>query len=272
MIPASFDYERPESLADAIGLLQRHGDAAKVLAGGHSLIPMMKLRLAVPETLIDLSHISDLTGIRDAGSYLAIGALTTHRDVAASEMVAAGCPVLAEAAAGIGDLQVRNRGTIGGSIAHAEPHADLPAVLTALEGEVQVEGPRGRRVIAAGDLFVDYLTTSVSPDEIITEVRVPKLAQAAYVKFSRRTQDWAIVGVAAALAGPSARIAITGVGSKPFRPSAAEAAWNGSNAAEAAERAADGLEPPGDTAASPDYRKHLARVLTRRALEEAAAR
>jgi carbon-monoxide dehydrogenase medium subunit len=272
VIPAAFDYERPGTLADAVGLLQRHGDGAKLLAGGHSLLPMMKLRLAVPELLIDLSAIDGLTGVRDAGSQIAIGALTTHRDVHSSDLVANGCPMLAEAAGMIGDLQVRNRGTIGGSLAHAEPHADLPAVLVALEGEVEVEGPAGKRTIAASDLFVDYLTTAISADEILTEVRVPKLRRAAYAKFSRRMQDWAVVGVAAALDGGSARIAITGCGATPFRARAAEAAWTGSNAAEASALAADGLDPPGDTAASPDYRRHLARVLTGRALEAAAGR
>ncbi|MGZ4482114.1 MAG: FAD binding domain-containing protein, partial [Gaiellales bacterium] len=171
-----------------------------------------------------------------------------------------------------GDLQVRNRGTIGGSIAHADPHGDLPALLLALEGEVEAEGPGGARTIPAGDLFVDYMTTSLSPDELITEVRVPKISQAAYEKFNRRKQDWAIVGVAAALVGSAARIAITGVAATPVRATAAEQAWNGSNAAEAAERAAEGLSPAADTAASGEYRKHLARVLTRRALEAAAAR
>jgi aerobic carbon-monoxide dehydrogenase medium subunit len=272
VIPAAFEYERPDSVADAVSLLQRHGDGAKLLAGGHSLLPLMKLRLAAPEVLIDLAGIGGLTGIRDTGAHIAIGALTTHRDVTTSDVLAASCPMLAEAAGMIGDMQVRNRGTIGGSLAHAEPHADLPAVLTALDGEVDVEGPRGKRTIAASDLFVDYFQTAMSPDEILTEVRVPKVRQAAYVKFTRRMQDWAVVGVAAVVDGSAARIAITGCGATPRRAEAAEAAWNGSNASEAAERAAEGLDPPGDTAASPDYRRHLARVLTRRTLEAAAGR
>jgi aerobic carbon-monoxide dehydrogenase medium subunit len=167
---------------------------------------------------------------------------------------------------------VRNRGTIGGSIAHADPHADLPAVLVALGGEVVAEGPSGRRTIAADELFLDYLTTAISPDEILTEVRVPKVRQAAYVKFNRRRQDWAVVGVAAAIVGSQARIAITGVGSRPIRATAAEQAWNGSNPVQAALLAGNGLSPPSDTAASAEYRIHLANVLTQRALEAATSR
>ena len=271
MIPQAFEYERPASLADAIGLLKQHGEGARILAGGHSLLPMMKLRLAAPATLIDISGVSGLNGIRDAGSYLAIGALATHRDVAESDIVRGGCPVLAATAAGVGDLQVRNRGTIGGSVAQADPHADYPAVLLALEGEAIVEGPGGQRTITAADLFTGYLSTSVSDDEIVTELRVPKVSQGAYVKFNRRKADWAIVGVAAVLAGSSARIALTGVAPTPVRAAAAEAAWNGSNAADAASHAGEGLNPPSDTAASGEYRVHLARVLTQRALEQASA-
>ncbi|MDX6593039.1 MAG: aerobic carbon-monoxide dehydrogenase medium subunit [Gaiellales bacterium] len=272
MIPMAFDYDRPTSVADAVRLLGTHGDGAKILAGGHSLLPMMKLRLAGPERLIDISQIPGMTGIRDDGSHIALGAMTTHRSVAESDLVQAACPALAETAAGIGDMQVRNRGTIGGSVVHADPHADLPALLVALGGEVVAEGPNGQRTIAADDLYTDYLTTSVTPDELVTEVRVPKVRQSAYIKFNRRSQDWAIVGVAAALTDKGARIVLTGVGSTPVRATAAEAAWNGSNAAEAAQQAAEGLNPPSDTSASGEYRSHLARVLTRRALEAAAAR
>ncbi|MDX6546542.1 MAG: aerobic carbon-monoxide dehydrogenase medium subunit [Gaiellales bacterium] len=272
MIPAEFEYERPSSIADAVGLLERHGEGAKLLAGGHSLIPLMKLRLAAPETLIDLSGIPDLSGIREDGDVIAIGALTTHRAVAESELLAGECPVLAEAAAGVGDMQVRNRGTIGGSIAHADPHADLPAVLVALGGEVVAEGSGGRRTIAADELFLDYMTTSISADEILTEVRVPKVRQSAYVKFNRRMQDWAVVGVAVAIVGSQARIAITGVASRPVRATAAEQAWDGSNPEQAAKLAGEGLAPASDTAASAEYRVHLATVLTRRALEAAASR
>ena len=270
MIPQAFDYERPETVADAVGLLKTHGEDARVLAGGHSLLPMMKLRFANPGTLIDIGGISGLRGISDTGSHIVIGALTRHADVAASDLIQSACPIVAQAAAGIGDMQVRNRGTIGGSLAQADPHGDLPTVLLALDGEVSAEGPEGTRTIAAADLFVGYLTSSLRPDEILTGVRVPKAAHGAYVKFNRRAQDWAIVAVAAVIDGASARIALTGVGAKPVRAEAAERAFTGSNAAEAAEHAAEGLNPPADTSASSDYRKHLVRVLTRRALEAAA--
>jgi aerobic carbon-monoxide dehydrogenase medium subunit len=270
MIPRAFEYERPESVADAAGLLRKHGDGARVLAGGHSLVPMMKLRLAAPETLIDIGGIPSLRGISDEGSHLAIGALTRHAEVAASDLVRSTCPILAQAAAGIGDLQVRNRGTIGGSLAQADPHGDLPAVVLALGGEVTAEGPDGTRTIAAADLFLGFLETSLRPDEILTSVRVPKAAHGAYVKFTRRAQDWAVVGVAAVVDGGSARIALTGMAPKPVRAEAAEQAFTGANAAEAAEHAADGLTPPADAAGSSEYRSHLARVLTRRALEAAA--
>jgi aerobic carbon-monoxide dehydrogenase medium subunit len=269
VIPRAFAYERPETVADAAGLLRTHGDSARILAGGHSLLPMMKLRLAAPETLIDIGGISSLRGITDAGSHVEIGALTTHAEVASSDLVRSACPILAQAAAGVGDMQVRNRGTIGGSLAQADPHGDLPTVLLALDGEVTAEGPDGTRAIAARDLFLGFLTTSLKPDEILTGVRVPKAANGAYVKFNRRSQDWAVVGVAAVVDGSSARIALTGVGPAPVRAEAAERAFTGGNAAEAAERAADGLEPPADSAGSADYRRHLVRVLTRRALEEA---
>lgn len=270
MIPHAFEYERPETVADAAGLLRKYGDGARVLAGGHSLVPMMKLRLASPDALIDIGGIASLRGISDAGSHLEIGSLTRHADVAASELVRSACPILAQTAAGIGDMQVRNRGTIGGSLAQADPHGDLPTVLLALDGEVTAEGPDGTRTIAARDLFVGFLTSSLRPDEILTTVRVPKAAHGAYVKFNRRAQDWAIVAVAAVVDGNSARIALTGVGPKPVRAEAAERAFTGANAAEAAELAAEGLTPPADTAGSSEYRKHLVRVLTRRALEAAA--
>ncbi len=270
MIPTEFAYERPRTVAEAVALLEEHGDGAQVLAGGHSLVPMMKLRLAAPDMVVDIGSISSLRGIRSTDRELAIGALTRHADVASSDLVRQACPVLAAAAAGIGDMQVRARGTIGGALAHADPHGDLPAVLLALGGEVTADGPGGSRTIAADDLFVDYLTTALSADEILTEVRVPKAAHASYVKFNRRAQDWAVVGVAAVISGSSVRIAITGVGSTPMRAPAAEAAFNGSNSAEAAKLAPQGLNPPSDNAASGEYRLHLVEVLTRRALEEAA--
>ena len=270
MIPNAFEYERPSSVAEAVSLLERHGDGARVLAGGHSLLPLMKLRLSAPDLLVDIGGIDDLRGIREADGRLTIGALTRHVDVADSDLVQRACPILASAAAGIGDMQVRARGTIGGSIANADPHGDLPAVLLALDGEVTAEGPNGTRTIAAGDLFVDYLTTSLSPDEILTEVRVPTGLRGAYVKFSQRAQDWAVVGVAAVLDGSGARIAITGVGSRPVRATAAEAAFASGGAEAAASAAAEGLSPSSDVTASAEYRLHLAGVLTRRALDQAA--
>jgi carbon-monoxide dehydrogenase medium subunit len=269
VIPHAFEYERPKTVADAARLLRAHGENARILAGGHSLLPMMKLRLASPETLIDIGDIASLRGVTDAGSHVEIGALTTHAEVAASNFVRTACPILAQAAAGIGDMQVRNRGTIGGSLAQADPHGDLPTVLLALDGEVTAEGPDGMRTIAARDLFVGFMTTSLKPDELLTHVRVPKATHGAYVKLNRRSQDWAVVGVAAVVDGTSARIALTGVGLAPMRAEAAERAFAGDNAAEAAEHAADGLDPPADSAGSADYRRQLARVLTRRTLEEA---
>jgi aerobic carbon-monoxide dehydrogenase medium subunit len=265
VIPQEFDYEHPSSVADAIAMLGTHGGEARILAGGHSLVPLMKLRLAAPDALIDIGGIASLRAIT-------IGALTTHAEVAGSDVVAGGCPILAETAAGIGDSQVRNRGTIGGSLANADPHGDLPAVFLALDGEVTAEGPGGPRTISAADLFVGYLQTSLSTDEILTAVRVPKAARSAYVKFNRRAQDWAVVGAAAVVEGSSARIALTGVAATPVRAKAAETAFSGGNAAEAAEHAAEGLDPPSDTAASGEYRAHLAKVLVRRALEAALAR
>ena len=207
MIPHAFDYEQPASVADAIAMLGKHGGEARVLAGGHSLVPLMKLRLAAPDALIDIGAIASLRGITDTPDSITIGALTTHAQVAGSHAVVSGCPILAETAAGIGDPQVRNRGTIGGSLANADPHGDLPAVLLALDGDVSAEGPNGQRTIAAADLFVDYLQTSLSQDEIITAVRVPKAAKSAYVKFNRRAQDWAIVGAVAVRNGTT-RVAL----------------------------------------------------------------
>ncbi|HUZ84811.1 MAG TPA: FAD binding domain-containing protein [Gaiellales bacterium] len=272
MIPTGFEYERPDSVAAAVSLLERAGDGARPLAGGHSLLPMMKLRLAAPDLLVDLSGIADLRGIRDAEDHVAVGAMTTHAEVAASDLLAAACPVVAEAAAGIGDMQVRNRGTIGGALAHADAHADMPAVLLALGGSVIAEGPSGSRQIAADDLFLDHMTTALSADEILTEVRVPKLRSAAYVKFTNRAQDWATVGAAAAVAGGRARIALTGVASHAIRAAAAEQAFDGSNLAQAAARAADGLAPPSDTTASGEFRAHLATVMVERALRAAIDR
>jgi len=268
MIPREFAYERPESVADAAGLLRTHGDGARVLAGGHSLLPMMKLRLAAPDTLIDIGGISSLRGITDAGSHLEIGALTRHADLAGSDLLGLACPVLAHAAAGIGDMQVRNRGTIGGSLAQADSHGDLPAVLLALDGEVTAEGPDGTRTIPARDLFVGFLTTSLRADEILTAVRVPKAPHSAYVKFNRRAQDWAIVGSVAVRTPGGTRVALVNMGATPLRARGVEAALaGGASPADAAELAAEDTEASSDPNAGAEYREHLARVLTRRALE-----
>jgi aerobic carbon-monoxide dehydrogenase medium subunit len=267
MIPPAFEYAAPDSLAEAIRLLDEGGEDAKPLAGGHSLIPLMKLRLAAPSLLVDLRRIDGLRGIERADGGWRFGSMTRHVDLQVHEELG----LISVAARSIADQQVRNRGTIGGSLAHGDPASDLPAVLLALDGEVTAEGPDGSRTIAARDLFVGFLTTSLRPDEILTSVRVPKAPRSAYVKFNRRSQDWALVGVAAVVEGDSARIALAGVGPGPVRAEAAERAFRGGKAAEAAMHAADGLDPPADSAGSADYRRHLARVLTLRALEEASA-
>jgi carbon-monoxide dehydrogenase medium subunit len=272
VIPTEFAYERPATVEEAVELLQRHGDGARPLAGGHSPVPMMKLRLAAPEALIDLSGIPGLAGVRDEGPRITVGAMTRHADVAGDPLIMAECPVVAETAANIGDRQVRSRGTIGGSLAHSDPHADLPAVLLALGGSATAQGPSGRREIAADDLFVDLLTTSLADDEILIAVHLPRNRSAAYEKFANRAQDWAMVGAAAAISGGRARIALTGMASHAVRAVAAEQAFDGSNAAAAAAKAAEGLSPPSDTAASGEFRAHLATVLVERALEAAMAR
>ena len=278
MIPAEFDYVAPESLDEAISSLQQGGEEAKLLAGGHSLLPLMKLRLAVPTLLVDLGRVPGLTGIeRDNGSFR-VGAMTTHHEVATGELGLASA-----AAATIADQQVRNRGTLGGSLAHGDTASDMPAVLLACEGEVVARGPDGERTIAASDLFEDYLTTALAADEVLTEVRLPALDGYgfAYQKFNRRVEDWAMVAVCALVkkAGDGScedvRIGLTHMGSVPLRAEAAEEALRGGGLgadaiAAAAEQVAEGTEPPGDLNATADYKRHLARVLTRRALEEAA--
>ena len=275
MIPAPFEYVAPDSLDDAIRALAEGGEEAKLLAGGHSLLPLMKLRLATPELLVDLRKLSDLRGIRQAADGVEIGALTTHAEVAkASEL-----GVAAHAAGLIADQQVRNRGTIGGSIAHGDPAADLPGVLLALEGSVVACGPDGEREIAASDLFQDYLTTSLRPDEIFTAVRLPSAEGwgFGYEKFTRRSEDWGMVGVCAVAKRQDGqvedvRVALTNMGGTPLRAEAVESALRGQSVdsiASAAEAAAEGTDPPGDLNATPDYKRHLARVLTRRALAQA---
>jgi carbon-monoxide dehydrogenase medium subunit len=266
MIPAQFDYVAAESTAHALSLLAEHGEDAKLLAGGHSLLPMMKLRLAQPEVLIDVGGLTELAGVRMDGDELVIGATTRHADLAASELVRAEAPLLAYAASQVGDPQIRHRGTIGGSLSHADPAADLPMALVALGGSVELQGPGGSRTVSADDFFQGFFETTLQPEELLTTVRVPRRPGVpwGYQKFVRRANDWAIVGVAAV----DGRIALANMGSKPLRATAAEEALaSGASAAEAAQHAADGTSPGEDMHADREYRRHLARVLTRRALE-----
>jgi len=266
VIPAPFEYIAATSAAHALDLLTEHGDDAKLLAGGHSLLPMMKLRLAQPAVLIDIGQVEELTGITADGDELVIGATTRHAELAASELIRAGAPLLAHAAAQVGDPQIRHRGTIGGSLAHADPAADLPMALVALGGSVELRGPGGSRVVGADDFFAGYFETALAEDELLAAVRVPSRPGVpwGYQKFVRRANDWAIVG-AAAIDG---RIALANMGPKPLRATAAEQALaGGASPAEAAELAAEGTSPGEDIHANRSYRQHLARVLTRRALE-----
>lgn len=282
MIPARFEYEAAGSVDEAIDLLGRDDDA-KLLAGGHSLLPLMKLRLARPALLVDIGRIEELAYVRDAGETLAVGALTRHHDVASDPLVQEHCPLLSHAAGLIGDPQVRHRGTIGGSIAHGDPASDLPAVLLALDAEITAKGPDGERTIGSGDMFKGLFETALGPREVVTEIRVPKLGTWkgwSYLKFSRRAQDWATVGVAAVVRRDDGKVeevavALTNMGATPLRAGAVEQALAGAQAdtvAAAAEHAGDDTSPPSDAAASAEFRKHLARVLTRRALEEALSR
>jgi len=283
MIPLSFDYEVAESVDHAIDLLGQHGDEAKLLAGGHSLLPIMKLRLAAPAVLVDLGRLEDLKYVRDEGDHISIGAMTRHSDVEANPILQEHCGLLSYTASLVGDPQVRHRGTIGGSISHGDAASDLPSALLALEGTFVVKGPGGERTVAAGDFFQDYLQTDLAPDEVLTEIRIPKLGQNAgwsYKKFNRRAQDWAVVGAAAVVERSngsisSARIGLTNMGSTPLRATAAEGTLSGADAssvAEATSSADEGTSPASDIAASAEYRRHLARVLTRRAVEEALGR
>ena len=269
MIPAAFDYEVASSVDDAIRLLGQ-GEDAKLLAGGHSLLPLMKLRFAQPALLVDIGRLSDLSYVKDDGDRIAIGALTRHHDVATSPLLRQECAIVADAAGQVGDPQVRHRGTIGGSVSHGDPASDLPTVLLALDAELVVRGAGGERTIPARDFFTGFLETALDAQDVLTEIRVPKLAGGAstYVKFNRRAQDWATVAVAAVASNGSARVALTNMGATPLRATAVEEALaSGADAAKAAEQAAEGTSPPSDTNASADFRKHLARVLTRRALE-----
>ena len=272
MIPAAFDYTRAGSAQEAIALLGEHGDEAKLLAGGHSLLPMMKLRLAVPSVVVDIGRVTDLSYINDGGDHIAIGALTRHRALETSDLLASECPLLGHVAGEVGDPQVRHRGTIGGSLAHSDPASDLPAAVLALGGTLVAQGPNGSREISAGDFFTGYFESALADDEMLTEIRVPKAPGDGwnYQKFNRRAQDWAIVGVAAVTVNGGTNVALVNMGSTPLRAGATEAALaGGASAADAAEQAAEGTDAPTDLNATPDYRNHLARVLTRRALEAA---
>jgi carbon-monoxide dehydrogenase medium subunit len=275
MIPAAFDYVRAGSADEAVSLLGQHGEDAKLLAGGHSLLPLMKLRLASPAVVIDLGRVRDLSYVRDAGDHIAIGSLTRHVDVQRDPLLAAHVPLLAHVAGQVGDPQVRHRGTIGGSIAHGDPASDLPAAVLALGGSLVVVGPSGERVVPATSFFTGFLETALGPDEVLTEVRVPKMDGAgwSFQKFNRRAQDWAIVGVVAVGQQAGGGVALVNMASTPVRAAGVERlAAGGAPPADAAAAAPEGLEPPSDLNASPEFRRHLATVLTRRALEEVAAR
>ncbi len=278
MIPAEFDYIAPATIDEALNALASGGEDAKLIAGGHSLLPLMKLRLAAPTLLVDLRKVPGLDGITN-GSGVRIGAMTTHTAIANADL-----GLISEVSSTIADPQVRNRGTLGGSLAHGDPASDQPAILLAYEGSVTVRGASGEREIAAADLFQDYLTTAVGDDEVLTSVNYPALDGYGfgYQKFNRRKEDWAMVAVSALVrkAGDGScedvRIGLTHMSNVPLRATAAEAVLRGqpldaTNIAAAAEQAAEGTSPPGDLNASPDYKRHLARVLCRRALEEAAA-
>ena len=282
MIPAKFDYVRPSSVDEAVRALASGGDDAKAIAGGQSLMPLLRLRLAYPERLVDLGGLDSLRGVRDLGDALEIGALTTHYEVVRDPLIRAHCGLLAQAAATIADPAVRHRGTIGGGLAHADPAGDLPAVITALDATLIAVGPSGSREIRPADFFVDYLTSSLAPGEILTSIRVPKLDGWGYryEKFNVTAQAWAIVGVAAVARRSNghvaeARVGLTNMGSVPIRAQATEAAAAGAEAsaaglAAAAARADEGTNPSSDLRAAADYRRHLARVLTGRALAAAA--
>jgi aerobic carbon-monoxide dehydrogenase medium subunit len=266
MIPASFDYEVAESPAHALALLTQYGEDAKLLAGGHSLLPMMKVRLAQPAVLIDIARVGELSGIRVEGDEVVIGATTRHAEVAESPLLKAEVPILAYAAAQVGDPQIRHRGTIGGSLAHSDPSADLPMTLLALGGSVEITGPSGVRVVGADDFFIGPFESALQPDELLTEVRVPRGGGVSwgYQKFVRRANDWAIVGVAAW----DGRVALASMGGTPLRAHATEEALrSGASIDEAAALAAEGTSPGYDFHADSDYRAHLARVLTKRALQ-----
>jgi carbon-monoxide dehydrogenase medium subunit len=279
MIPAEFDYTAPESLQDAIGALAQGGEDAKLLAGGHSLLPLMKLRLAAPTLLVDLRKVPGLHGVERQDGHWRVGAMTTHSVLEHSPDLG----IVSQVAATIADPQVRHRGTIGGSLVHGDSASDLPAAMLITEAEVTLQGSGGQRSLPAAELFQDYLTTAVGADEVLTEIRIPTLDGwgHAYHKFNRRSEDWAMVGVCAVIKTSGGtcediRIGLTNMGSVPIRATAAEEALRGQelsdeNIARAAEHAADDTNPPADLNASTEYKRHLARVLTKRAISDATA-
>jgi carbon-monoxide dehydrogenase medium subunit len=278
MIPAAFDYERPGTIEEALSILGERGDEAKLLAGGHSLLPLMKLRLAQPSLLVDIGRITDLRFIREEEETIAIAALTRHGDLERSDVLERWCPLLAAVAAEIGDPQVRHRGTIGGSLSHADPASDLPAAVVALDAELTIRGADGTTRTARADTFFRGLfEPDLSPTEMLTEIRVPKTAAGtgwSAIKFHRRAQDWALVGVAAITrADGTARVALTNMADRPIRATGVEEALaSGSDASTAAVQVSDGTSPPSDISGSAEYRRALAEILVRRALEEASAR
>jgi carbon-monoxide dehydrogenase medium subunit len=283
VIPAPFQYARPTTVDEALQAIAAGGEDVKILAGGQSLIPVMRLRLAAPETVVDLNRVDELRGVREEGDTLVIGAMTTHSDVLHDPLIAQYAPLIAEATETVADRQVRHRGTFGGALAHADPAGDLPAVALALDAEFVVAGPNGRRTVPAAEFFVDYLTTALDEGELLVEVRVPKLTGqwgTRYEKFNRVAQAWSIVAVAAAVRRENghiaeARIGLTNMGPTPLRATATEQTLAGAAAsaeaiAEAARHAAEGTSPSDDLNAQADYRSHLAQVLTRRAVSAAA--
>ena len=278
MIPAAFDYDVAESVDHAVELLRKGGGDAKLLAGGHSLIPALKLRIARPSMLVDIGRLSDLAYVKDADTHIAIGALTRHAAVAADPLLQEHCPIVSLTAAQIGDPQVRHRGTLGGTLSHGDPASDLPAVMLALGAELVARGKGGERTIPASEFFTGVFETALGPDEVLVEARVPKLGAStgwAYLKANRRAQDWATVGVAALVHRDDGKVAgasigLVNMGGTPLRARAAEDALaGGASVSDAAALVAEGASPPTDQAGSSEYRAHLAQVLTRRALEHA---
>ena len=272
MIPDVFAYERPETREGALALLAEHGDEAKVLAGGHSLLPLMKLRLARPSLVVDVARLYELSYVREEDGFVCVGATTRHHDLATSDVARASAPLLAHVAGQVGDPQVRHRGTLGGSLVHGDPASDLPAAVLALGGTLVVEGPSGRRTIDAREFFVSFFEVAIAPDEMLVEIRVPSNPgeRWAFEKLTKRAQDWAIVGAAVTRRASGVGVALINVAPVPLRAAAVEEALAaGAGADEAAQLAAEGTDPSSDFNASPEYRRHLARVLVRRALQKA---